>query len=37
VGNAHQLTGSPAAERKTFGRTALYGAGTVSMLVLSMA
>jgi signal peptidase I len=37
VGNANQLTGSSAAERKTFRRTALYGAGTVSMLVLSMA
>ncbi len=37
MGNANQLTGSSAAERKTFRRTALYGAGTVSMLVLSMA
>jgi signal peptidase I len=36
VGNAHQLTRSHP-ERKTWGRTALYGAGTVSMLIISMA
>jgi signal peptidase I len=37
VGNAHQLTGSAQPERKTWGRTVLYGAGTVSMLLISMA
>jgi signal peptidase I len=37
VGNAHQLTRGVQSERKTWGRTALYGAGTVSMLVVSMA
>jgi signal peptidase I len=37
VGNAHQLTQSAQPERKTWSRTALYGAGTVSMLVISMA
>jgi signal peptidase I len=35
VGNAHQLTA--ASERRTWGRTLLYGAGTVSMLIISMA
>jgi signal peptidase I len=48
VGNAHQLTGGPRAPRtagsthkpsatKSWRRTALYGAGTVSMLVVTMA
>jgi signal peptidase I len=37
VGNAHQLTGAAQPERKTWKRTALYGAGTVSMLIISMA
>jgi signal peptidase I len=37
VGNPDQLTAKDPAERRTWGRTALYGAGTVSMLVLSMA
>jgi signal peptidase I len=37
VGNTHQLTGTVQPERKTWGRTALYGAGTVSMLIISMA
>jgi signal peptidase I len=37
VGNAHQLTQGAQPERKTWGRTALYGAGTVSMLIISMA
>ncbi|MCW2636664.1 MAG: signal peptidase [Blastococcus sp.] len=37
MGNAHQLTRSGQPERKTWGRTALYGAGTVSMLIISMA
>ncbi|MCW2701660.1 MAG: signal peptidase [Blastococcus sp.] len=37
MGNAHQLTQSAQPERKTWSRTALYGAGTVSMLVISMA
>ena len=36
MGNAHQLTGA-APERRTWGRTALYGAGTASMLIISMA
>jgi signal peptidase I len=39
VGNAHQLTGSSPAARpatKTWQRTLLYGAGTVSMLAISM-
>jgi signal peptidase I len=37
VGNANQLTPPAQPERRTWGRTALYGAGTVSMLVISMA
>jgi signal peptidase len=37
VGNAHQLTRSAQPERKTWTRTALYGAGTISMLIISMA
>ena len=39
MGNAHQLTGSSPAPRpttKTWQRTLLYGAGTVSMLLISM-
>jgi signal peptidase I len=39
VGNANQLTGSSPAARpttKTWQRTLLYGAGTVSMLLISM-
>jgi signal peptidase I len=39
MGNAHQLTGSSPAARpttKTWQRTLLYGAGTVSMLLISM-
>ncbi len=37
MGNAHQLTRGAQPERKTWSRTVLYGAGTVSMLVISMA
>jgi len=37
VGNTHQLTASGQSERRTWGRTALYGAGTISMLIISMA
>jgi signal peptidase I len=37
VGNAHQLTGGAQPEHKTWGRTVLYGAGTISMLIISMA
>ena len=37
MGNAHELTGGTQSERRTWGRTALYGAGTVSMLIISMA
>lgn len=37
MGNANQLTGGSQSERKTVGRTALYAAGTVSMLIISMA
>jgi signal peptidase I len=37
VGNPDQLTRAAQPERKTVGRTVLYGAGTVSMLVISMA
>ncbi len=37
MGNAHQLTGTAQPERKTWTRTALYGAGTISMLIISMA
>jgi signal peptidase I len=37
VGNAHQLNPAGGERRKTWQRTALYGAGMVSMLVISMA
>lgn len=38
MGNAnHQLTAAAQPERKTWTRTALYGAGTISMLIISMA
>jgi signal peptidase I len=37
VGNAHQLSPPAQPERKTWTRTALYGAGTISMLIISMA
>ena len=36
MGNAQQLT-APASDRRTWQRTVLYGAGMVSMLVISMA
>lgn len=37
MGNAHQLTAAAPERRKTWQRTVLYGAGMVSMLVISMA
>jgi signal peptidase I len=37
VGNAHQLTRAVPPDRKTWRRTVLYGAGTISMLVITMA
>ncbi len=36
MGNAHQLTGPGQADKRSWWRTALYGAGTVSMLTISM-
>jgi signal peptidase I len=37
VGNAHQLTPAAPERRSTWQRSALYGGGTVSMLLISMA
>ena len=37
MGNPHQLTRTAQPERKTWTRTVLYGAGTISMLIISMA
>ena len=37
MGNPDKLTAPGTPERRTWGRTALYGAGTASMLVISMA
>lgn len=37
MGNAHQLTAGGPPEQKTWRRTALYAAGTASMLLISMA
>lgn len=37
MGNAHELTGTTPEQRRTWQRSALYGGGTVSMLLISMA
>jgi signal peptidase I len=36
MGNAHVLSAAPQTDRRSWRRTALYGAGTVSMLIISM-
>jgi signal peptidase I len=36
VGNAHVLSGAGSADKRSWRRTALYGAGTLSMLIISM-
>jgi signal peptidase I len=36
VGNANVLSGPAAADKRSWRRTALYGAGTLSMLIISM-